>query len=210
MLRYEKEAWASGFLRTAGIDEAGRGPLAGPVVAAAVIFEREWLQDGLPAVLDGLTDSKALSDTRRRAFLERLEACAGVALGVGVATVEEIDEINILRATHRAMARAVEPLNADFALVDGLPVKGLPCPSKNIVKGDRLSLSISAASVVAKVTRDRMMAELDERYPGYGFAAHKGYGTRGHLEALRRLGPSPVHRRTFRPVCAPDQLDLGL
>ncbi len=178
-MSFEMEARASGFLCVAGVDEAGRGPLAGPVVAGAVI---------LPVLAEELT---GLNDS------------------VGVASVEEIDRFNILRATHLAMARAVEglALRADFCLVDGLPVKGLPVPHRAIVKGDGRSLSIAAASVLAKVTRDRMMMEADASYPQYGFAKHKGYGTKAHMEALRRHGPCPLHRRSFAPV---SQMELSI
>lgn len=208
VLLYEKEAWASGFSRLAGIDEAGRGPLAGPVVAAAVVFERGYIEAEAATTFIRLTDSKAMAEARREEYFELLMHSGHAAVGIGVVEAGEIDRINILRATHQAMAIAAGRINPEYALVDGLPVKGLPCPSKSIVKGDALSLSISAASVVAKVFRDRAMAELDARFPGYGFAAHKGYGTRRHLDALRRLGPSPVHRRTFRPVAELGQLDL--
>ncbi len=183
----------------AGVDEAGRGPLAGPVVAACVVLP---LRGGAPAELDGLTDSKQLTAARREHFFGILRRMPGVAIGVGRASVSEIDRLNILRATHLAMALAANSLRpaADFLLVDGLPVPGLPCPSRSIVRGDALSLSIAAASVVAKVTRDRLMRALDRRHPGYGFARHKGYGTAAHLLVLRRLGPCPAHRRSFRPV----------
>ena len=199
MTGFEREAFAAGFRRVAGLDEAGRGPLAGPVVAACVVLPPA---DGVPAVLEGLTDSKQLTAKQRDRFFRILRGLPGVSIGVGRASVAEIDRLNILRATHRAMARAAAALRppADFLLVDGLPVTGLPCPSRAIVHGDALSLSIAAASVVAKVTRDRLMAAADRRHPGYGFALHKGYGTASHLEALRRLGPCAAHRRSFRPV----------
>jgi ribonuclease HII len=199
LIEFEREAFAAGRRRVAGLDEAGRGPLAGPVVAACVVLP---LQDGAPAELDGLTDSKQLTAARREYFLGILRRMPGVAIGVGRASVSEIDRLNVLRATHLAMARAAAALRpeADFLLVDGLPVPGLPIPSRSIVRGDALSLSIAAASVVAKVTRDRLMPALDRRHPGYGFARHKGYGTAAHLLALRLLGPCPAHRRSFRPV----------
>ena len=127
---------------------------------------------------------------------------------MGIVEAEEIDRINILRATHRAMADALEVIQPQFALVDGLPVDGLPCSSRSIVKGDSQSLLIAAASVIAKVTRDRLMCEYEALYPGYGFADHKGYGTPAHLAALKKHGPSPIHRRSFRPVAERDQLDL--
>ena len=177
------------------MDEAGRGPLAGPVVAAAVI-----LPDGF--VLDGLTDSKKVSAKKRESFHEALISDATVLWAAAEAVVEEIDRLNILRATHLAMARALQalPRDPDHALVDGLPVRGLPVEHTALVEGDSLSLSIAAASIIAKVTRDRLMVELDAEYPQYGFARHKGYGVKEHLEALRKHGPCPAHRRTFQPV----------
>ena len=211
ILLYERKAWTSGFSLVAGVDEAGRGPLAGPVVAAALVFDAGFLADCVPEELLGLTDSKALSEKKRDHFFELLSNLKTVRIGVGICSAEEIDQINILRATHRAMARALEDLAeaAQFALVDGNPVKGLPCPSESIVKGDALSLSISAASVIAKVTRDRMVYELDARHPEYGFANHKGYGTKEHIAAVRKYGPLPCHRKTFRPISELSQLDFG-
>jgi ribonuclease HII len=208
VLLYEKEAWASGFLRPAGIDEAGRGPLAGPVVAAAVIFDPEYIQAELAPTFGALTDSKAMSEARREEYFAVLTGSRCVTIGIGIVAAEEIDRINILKATHRAMALAAQQAAPEFALVDGLPVKGLPCASRSIVKGDALSILISAASIIAKVTRDRIMVEMDSRYPGYGFAGHKGYGTQQHLDALKQFGATPIHRRSFRPVAELDQLDL--
>jgi len=210
VLLYEKEAWASGFSRTAGIDEAGRGPLAGPVVAAAIRFDPDYLREEVDGRLAGLTDSKALSEKKRERFFELLLDSPNIVFGIGIVDAEEIDRINVLKATHKAMRKAAQAVDPDFLLVDGLPVKDLPCPSKSIVKGDALSLSISAASVLAKVTRDRIMLELDRQYPEYGFAGHKGYGTKKHLAALRKFGATPAHRKTFRPVADLDQLDLNL
>lgn len=186
----------------AGVDEAGRGPLAGPVVAAAVVFEKEFLEAEADRSLAGLDDSKKLPAARREFFHALLSACPRAQIGVASASVEEIDSLNILRATHLAMARAVALLAPppDLALVDGLPVKGLPVPHRAIVGGDGASLSIAAASVMAKVTRDRLMVELAARFPAYGFERHKGYGTREHLDALRRHGPCPAHRKSFAPV----------
>ena len=208
VLHYEKEAWASGFLRLAGIDEAGRGPLAGPVVAAAVMFDPDYLQAEYSTTFAALTDSKALSERAREDFFSVLREADAVDIGIGVVEAEEIDQLNILNATHKAMAVAAGEVNAAFALVDGLAVKGLPCGHKAIVKGDALSISISAASIIAKVTRDRIMTELDAVYPEYGFSRHKGYGTRQHLAALKQYGAAPVHRQTFRPVADLNQLDL--
>ena len=202
MLQFERQAWESGYARVAGVDEVGRGPLAGPVVAAAVVFDRAFLETHEHDVLSGLTDSKRLSEKQREAFNAILTQSPLVQIGFGLADVGEIDEVNILRATHRAMARALAKLSPlpDHVLVDGLFVPGLPCSSTAIVAGDAKSLSIAAASVVAKVLRDSLMREMDRRYPEYGFAAHKGYGTKAHTQALLEHGPTPAHRRTFRPV----------
>jgi len=198
----ERALRARGFLLVAGVDEAGRGPLAGPVVAAAVILPEDF-------ALDGLTDSKKVSAPKREKIYAILAATAEILWAVAEASVEEIDRLNILRATHLAMARAIEalPRRPDHALVDGLPVRGLAVDHTALVAGDSLSLSIAAASIVAKVTRDRLMIEIDAQYPQYGFARHKGYGVREHIEALRKHGPCPAHRRTFAPV-AQAQLPL--
>ena len=208
VLLYEKEAWSSGFLRLAGIDEAGRGPLAGPVVAAAVIFDPEYIRTERDATFGMLTDSKLMTEARREAYFDLLADSRFATIGVGIVEAEEIDRINILKATHKAMALAAATVDPQYALVDGLPVRGLPCESRSIVKGDALSISISAASIVAKVTRDRIMTELDARYPEYGFASHKGYGTKQHLKALRQFGATPFHRQSFRPVAELNQMDL--
>ena len=192
LLLRERKLLQEGFVFIAGVDEAGRGPLAGPVVAAAVILPRE-------GELPGVFDSKQLSESRRKVLRDEIKKVAETS--VGVAEVSEIDTLNILRATHLAMHRAVAGLNkVDFVLVDGLPVKGFPCPAENMIKGDARSASIAAASIVAKVYRDELMEHLAEEYPGYGFEVHKGYGTAAHLEALRKLGVTPVHRRSFGPV----------
>ncbi len=208
MLTYERACWAAGCRRLAGVDEAGRGPWAGPVVAAAVMLEPAFAMAEDDRLLRGLTDSKQLSPARREFFFDLLHGRAEVCLGVGRAEVAEIDALNILRATHLAMARALGQLHPapEFALMDGRPVPGLPCPSQAIVRGDALSLSIAAASVIAKVTRDRWMLDYDRLYPAYGFARHKGYGTAVHQRALRACGPCPLHRRSFRPV----RVALGL
>ncbi len=178
----------------AGVDEAGRGPLAGPVVAAAVV-----LAPGRP--IDGLADSKKLSPARREA-LARIIREQAAAWALGRAEVKEIDRLNVLQAAMLAMKRAVEALDPppERVLVDGNRLPVLAMPAEAIVGGDARVAAISAASILAKVARDREMIALDARYPGYGFARHKGYGTREHLEALKRLGPSPVHRRSFAPV----------
>lgn len=212
LLLYEKEAWKSGFVRLAGVDEAGRGPLAGPVVAGAVFIDKALLTPSPADFLDGLTDSKILSKKKREKYFRRLKESPEIEIGLGIIDAQEIDRINILQATHRAMAKAVGELDPlpERVLVDGLPVAGLPCPSTAIVKGDRKSLSISAASIVAKVTRDRIMEELDRKYPSYGFASHKGYGTKDHLAAIKLHGPVSCHRKSFRPIKEFNQLDLGL
>jgi len=202
MLVFERRFWEQGCACLAGVDEAGRGPLAGPVVAAAVVMARSFAEAGQNGPLAGLTDSKKLTPSAREGFYARLREAEGVEIGVGFAERDEIDRVNILRATHRAMARALNdlPRRPDHALVDGRPVEGLPCPSTAVVKGDSKSLLVASASVVAKVVRDARMRELDALYPQYGFAAHKGYGTSAHVQALFEHGPSPEHRRSFRPV----------
>ena len=180
--------WAAGRA-FAGIDEAGRGPLAGPVVAACVVMPPQPL-------LPGVDDSKKLSEKRREALFDAVHGCARF-VGVGVATAREIDELNILQATRLAMARAAQGAPCALFLVDAIDRLDVPGEVRGIIHGDALCYSIAAASIIAKVTRDRMMRELDARYPQYGFAAHKGYGTRAHIEALRTLGPCPEHRRSF-------------
>lgn len=202
LLRHERQVWAEGFVRIAGVDEVGRGPLAGPVVAAAVVFDRAFAEAELHGALRGLTDSKQLAASQRERFHALLIGCPHADIGLGMADVDEIDRINILRATHAAMARAVAGLTTppDYILVDGLPVPGLPCRSTALVRGDARSLSIAAASVVAKVVRDAQMRKLDAEYPAYGFARHKGYGSQAHIQALYERGPCPLHRRSFRPV----------
>lgn len=204
MLLHEQTAWSQGYLTLAGVDEAGRGPLAGPVVAAAVAMPRELLEAEEADAFAGLTDSKQLSAARREAFFTLLTTDSRVAYGIAGATAGEIDDINILQATHLAMRRAVEAMGSavDLLLVDGRPVPGLPFESRAIVKGDAQSLLIAAASILAKVTRDRLLVELNQQFPEYGFAQHKGYGTAAHLEALRRYGPCPEHRRSFAPVAS--------
>ncbi len=193
-LSFERRFMEEGFCRIAGVDEAGRGCLAGPVVAAAVILPRG-------CVLDGVTDSKLLSPpVRERLFDTVLEQA--VAVGIGVVGPEEIDSINVLRASLKAMTKAVDALDPrpDLLLIDGNQSIPHYLPQKAIVQGDRLSLSISAASIVAKVYRDRLMERYHDEYPCYNFARHKGYGTREHREALRRWGVSPIHRKSFKGV----------
>lgn len=201
-LRYERKLWKTGILVVAGVDEAGVGPMAGPVVAAAVIFEPEKF-------IRGVHDSKQLSAEQRDELYEPIRTGA-LAIGVGVAEVAEIDQLNIFWATMRASERAIEALGRvpDHVLVDGRKIPGLKLEQTRIVGGDRKSFCIAAASIVAKVTRDRMMTELDARFPGYGFARHKGYCTADHFDALNRLGPSPIHRRSFAPVAESAQIKL--
>lgn len=188
---FENEAQEKGYLNVCGIDEAGRGPLAGNVVAAAVILPK-----GL--VIDGLDDSKKLSEKKREALFDIIQKEA-VSFSVAWATPSEIDELNILGATMLAMRRAVEGLDipADFALIDGNTARGFSIPVKTIVKGDAKSPSIAAASILAKVTRDRQCLELDEKYPEYGFKKHKGYPTKDHMNKLREIGPCEEHRKSF-------------
>ena len=187
----ENAAAEEGFAPVCGVDEAGRGPLAGPVCAAAVVLPR-----GL--VIPGLNDSKKLTERRREALYDVITAQA-LAYGVAFASEREIDELNILQATYLAMNRAIAAMGTSpaLALIDGNRNAGIAVPSRCVVGGDGKCASIAAASVLAKVTRDRYMLELDARYPGYGFAKHKGYGTAAHYAALREKGPSEVHRRTF-------------
>jgi ribonuclease HII len=189
----ESECWSRGVRFVAGVDEAGRGCLAGPVVAAAVVLAAD-------ARLDGLDDSKLLSPEARERLLTEIRSQA-IAVGIGQCSPEEIDRLNILWASMEAMRRALMDLAvpAQEALVDGqFEIRGAPCPQRAVVRGDGISASIAAASIVAKVTRDRLMADLDAEYPVYGFPSHKGYATLAHYSALALHGPSPIHRRSFR------------
>jgi ribonuclease HII len=188
--------------RVAGVDEAGRGPLAGPVVAAAAILPPQWAESGLPSELEGLNDSKQLTVAQREKFFTFLTVCPEVQFAVAQVGAGQIDAINILRATHRAMNDALAQLQPapEHALVDGRPVKTMLVPQTAIVQGDARSYSIAAASVLAKVTRDRLMLVFDRQWPKYGFAEHKGYGTEQHLAAILAHGPCPIHRRTFAPL----------
>ena len=194
-LSFETALHIRGLKWIAGVDEAGRGPLAGPVSAAAVILPRGF-------TCPGLDDSKKIPTARRDLLYEILTTHPEVIWAQAFADREEIDRLNILRATHLAMKRAVEALRQlpDHCLIDGLPVRDFPIPHDGIVKGDGLSLSIAAASIIAKVSRDRLMREIDREFPEYGFAKHQGYGTKAHLEALRIHGPCRHHRRSFQPV----------
>lgn len=189
---YEKAAITSGFNIICGVDEAGRGPLAGPVCAAAVILPTD-------IVIEGLDDSKKLSEKKRERLYDEIIEKA-VAYCVAYGTLEEIESVNILEATFLAMNRAIEGLSVkpDFALVDGNRVpKGIKIPCATVVKGDSKSMSVAAASILAKVTRDRLMLTYDEKYPQYNFKKHKGYGTKEHTELLKQYGPSPIHRLSF-------------
>lgn len=202
-MQAEDQARAEGYATVAGIDEAGRGPLAGPVVAAAVVLPQGFS-------LPGLNDSKQLSAKKRETLYAALMADDTVQKCVAQASVEEIDRLNILRATHLAMARAAQglPVLPDMCIIDGLAVPNFPLPSRNMVKGDARCLSIAAASILAKVTRDRLMQELDREFPAYGFARNSGYGTREHMEAIHTHGITVHHRRSFAPV-AQMELPLG-
>ena len=210
-LAHERDLWQKGLTVVAGVDEAGCGPLAGPVVAAAVVFPCCWSEQGLVHTLRGLNDSKQLTEARREEFFAVLTSLAEVRYAIAIVDAATIDRINILQATHRAMNEALAQLQPppEHVLVDGKPVKSMKLPYTAIVKGDALSYSIAAASVLAKVTRDRMMLEFEERFPGYGFAEHKGYGTLQHLAAIAELGPCPIHRRSFAPF-KPMQSELSL
>ncbi len=199
---FERVLWSQKIARVAGVDEAGRGPLAGPVVAAAAILPSRWADAGLPAELTGLNDSKQLTETQREKFFEFLTHCAEIEFGIALVDAGVIDEINILQATHCAMNDALAKLNPlpPHALVDGRPVKTLRLPQTAIVKGDARSYSIAAASVLAKVARDRLMLDAHAQWPEYAFAEHKGYGTAKHLAAIAKHGACPIHRKTFAPL----------
>lgn len=191
MWEYEKKAYSNGYSLVAGVDEAGRGPLAGPVFAACVILPKD-------CIIDGINDSKKLSEKKRELLFD--EICQK-AIIYSIASVDEkkIDEVNILNATHIAMNKAVEGMKIppDYVLIDGNSIKNMKTPHETIVKGDQKSISIAAASILAKVSRDRYILKLSEKYPQYGFEKHKGYGTKLHTDAILKYGPSPIHRKTF-------------
>ncbi len=189
---YENGAKAKGYINICGVDEAGRGPLAGPVCAAAVILPEN-------CIIEGLNDSKKLTEKKREALYDIIIEKA-LAYGIAFGTVEEIEEVNILNATYLAMNRSIEQLHIkpDFALIDGNRIPtDIKVTAEAVVKGDSKSMSIAAASVLAKVTRDRLLLEYDKQYPEYAFAAHKGYGTKAHYEAIARYGITPIHRKSF-------------
>lgn len=196
---YERQAAEQGFLRVAGVDEAGRGPLAGPICAGAVV---------LAYPIEGLNDSKLLTESEREDLFAKIMN-GDHAVGCAMVTHAEIDGIGIQQANYGAMMQAVDQLvpAPDYLLVDGFRIPGCAFPHLRIVKGDRLSQSIAAASIIAKVSRDRLMYQYDEQYPGYGFAKHKGYATAQHLAAIETLGPCPIHRRSFSPLSV--QLDTA-
>ncbi len=197
-LREEQALWAQGCIRVAGLDEAGRGAWAGPVCAAAVVLPPD--RPDLLTVLADVRDSKQLSPAQREALYPRIREVA-LAVGVGWAEPAEVDALGILEATRRAMARAVAQLaiGVDALLIDHISLPDIPLPQCSLSRADARCLSVAAASIIAKVERDRLMVALDREYPGYGFAVHKGYGTLQHRQALARLGPSPIHRRTWKP-----------
>lgn len=201
-LEFERDLWSRGLSQVAGVDEAGRGPLAGPVVAAAVVLPSAWRDGEFDERLLNLNDSKQLTESQRELFFDILTAHPKIRYAIAVVDATIVDRINILQAAHRAMNEALDKLQPppEHALVDGRPVKTMIFPQTALVKGDSRSYSIAAASVLAKVSRDRMMLEFDAQFPGYGFAVHKGYGTAKHLAAIDKLGPCPIHRMSFAPL----------
>ncbi|WP_102028199.1 ribonuclease HII [Salirhabdus sp. Marseille-P4669] len=194
MLQYEQKCWNSNIHYVAGIDEAGRGPLAGPVVASAVVIDESFY-------IEGLNDSKQLSEKKRELFFDQIKEQA-ISYGIGIVDNHTIDQINIFQATKLAMKKAVASLSEtpNALLIDAVKLPELPIRQEAIIKGDQKSISIAAASVLAKVTRDRIMKELDQQYPAYQFASNMGYGTKEHLEALQKYGPTPFHRMSFGQV----------
>lgn len=194
LYQYEKELWKNGINLIAGMDEVGRGPLIGPVVTACVILPKDF-------VLEGLTDSKKLSEKKREEFYDYIMEHA-ISVGIGIMDEKVIDEVNIYEATKLAMYQAVEKskVKPEHVLIDAMKLDKLEMPSTSIIKGDAKSISIAAASVIAKVTRDRMMIELDKKYPMYGFKSHKGYPTKKHIEAIKEYGLIDGYRKTFKPI----------
>lgn len=195
LYKYEKELYKTGIEYIAGVDEVGRGPLVGPVVTACVILPKDFR-------LEGLTDSKKLSEKKREVFYDYIMEHA-ISVSIGMMSEKIIDEVNIYQATKLAMYEAIDhsKVKPDHILIDAMKLEKLEIPSTSIIKGDAKSISIAAASVIAKVTRDRMMIELDKKYPAYGFAKHKGYPTKAHIEAIEKNGIIKEHRKTFKPVC---------
>lgn len=210
-LQHERDLWQQGLSYVAGADEAGCGPLAGPVVSAAVMFPRAWLETGLDRKLRGLNDSKQLDPDQRVKFYNVIKSHPEIRCAVVTVDVDMIDRINIRQAAWRGMHQAIDQLvpRPDHVLIDGLRIKWLPYAQTAIVEGDARSYSIAAASVLAKVTRDRLMHDFDKLYPGYGFAEHKGYSTPQHYAAIESLGPCPIHRRSFAPF-RPEAIPLEL
>jgi ribonuclease HII len=210
-LSHEKELWRQGISFVAGVDEAGCGPLAGPVVAAAVMFPCSWLEPGIPSKFRGLNDSKQLDRGQREKFFDIIATWPGILFSIVTVDVEMIDRINIRQAAWRGMHQALDRLapKPQHVLVDGLRIKWLPYTHTALVDGDARSYTIAAASVLAKVTRDRLMEGYETQFPGYGFAEHKGYATPRHYEAIEKLGPSPIHRRSFAPF-RPVEMELEL
>jgi ribonuclease HII len=210
-LSHERALWAEGKAFVAGVDEAGCGPLAGPVVAAAVMFPSVWLEPGLCGNLRGLNDSKQLTPEQREKYFERITGNPEILYKVVTVDVEMIDRINIRQAAWRGMQMALDQLHQrpQHVLVDGMRIKWLPYPHTALVDGDARSYTIAAASVLAKVTRDRLMREYETQFPGYGFGEHKGYATPQHYQAIERLGPCPIHRRSFAPF-RPVETELDL
>ena len=207
--RYEHALAEQGLALIAGVDEAGRGPLAGPVFAAAVVFPAEWILGEMPRPLRSINDSKQLTADEREILFAEITCRSQVRFGIAHVDVQMIDQINILQASHRAMNAALAQLlpPPEHVLVDGLRVKTMLLPHTAIVGGDAQSYSIGAASILAKVSRDRLMIELDQRYPGYGFADHKGYATPEHLAAIKAYGACPIHRQSFSPF-RPTQAEM--
>jgi ribonuclease HII len=210
-LSHEQELWQQGLVHVAGVDEAGCGPLAGPVVAAAVVFPAAWAQQGLCSRLRGLNDSKQLTEEQRDKYFGILTSHPELRYAIATVDVDMIDRINIRQAAWRAMNQALDQLEPrpQHVLVDGLRIKWLPYTHTALVDGDARSYSIAAASVLAKVTRDRMMREFEALYPGYGFAEHKGYATPQHYAAIEQHGPCPIHRKSFAPF-RPVETELDL
>ncbi len=198
-LHLEITLWADGYRRIAGLDEAGRGAWAGPVVAAAVVLPSD--AQACAPLLGVVHDSKQLTPAQRERLFTRIEEVA-VGIGVGIMPASVVDDVGIVPATRRAMQQALRalPLAPEYLLIDALALPQVDLPQRALIHGDAISLSVAAASIIAKVTRDRILVEMDARYPGYGFARHKGYGTAAHREALARLGPCPEHRMSFRPL----------